>query len=349
MSDPGELHPPRRFGELEVYTISPRTKDPQRYWSEIERCVDWSEECGLTGVLLFTGNDTYIEPWAAAQAACARTRHLSPLVAVNPIYMHPFTTAKMISSIAQLYGRRVTLNMVTGTALSYLSAVDDQLDHDERYERLREHAEVVNRLLAGGAPLRYDGRFYRTNNLTLEPDFPAELMPGFLFAGQSDAAVETARAVGGVHMQMLPPDLAAGMTRGAAGVHFGLVTRATDEEAWAEARRLFPEDRRGRRLLKYSMSNTDSVWKKRLERAARMEERASPEYWLDPFRNFRADCPYVVGGLERATEVVVELVEAGVRTFILDLAPEREEFERCREVFRAAAARIAGNAASAVG
>ena len=46
------------------------------------------------------------------------TERLSPLIAVNPISMHPFTAAKCISSLANLYSRKVFLNMVAGTALS---------------------------------------------------------------------------------------------------------------------------------------------------------------------------------------------------------------------------------------
>ena len=33
--------------------------------------------------------------------------------------------------------------MITGTALSHLQAMDDNLSHDERYERLGEYAELI--------------------------------------------------------------------------------------------------------------------------------------------------------------------------------------------------------------
>jgi len=37
-----------------------------------------------------------------------------PLVAVQPVYMHPYSVAKMVSTLAFLHQRRVFLNMVAG-------------------------------------------------------------------------------------------------------------------------------------------------------------------------------------------------------------------------------------------
>ena len=104
---------------VEVFTISPRTTDEHEYWVNIEQVIDWSEKFDCTGILLFTGNDTYVEPWIAGHSALVRTENLCPLVAVNPVYMHPFTVAKMISTFAYLYKRKTYLNMVTGTALIF--------------------------------------------------------------------------------------------------------------------------------------------------------------------------------------------------------------------------------------
>ncbi len=96
------------FGDesVGVFTISPRTKAVDQYWANIERAIDWSDKYDATGILLFEGNDTYVQPWLAANAAFAKTKNLCPLVAVNPVYMHPFTAAKMVSSFAYMYGRK---------------------------------------------------------------------------------------------------------------------------------------------------------------------------------------------------------------------------------------------------
>ena len=67
----------------------------------------------------------------SAHTAIARTERLSPLIAVNPIYMHPFSAAEFMSSYVQMFGRKVYLDMITGTALDYLEAMKDAVLHDD--------------------------------------------------------------------------------------------------------------------------------------------------------------------------------------------------------------------------
>jgi alkanesulfonate monooxygenase len=113
--------------QIRIFTISPRTLGLEKYWKEMQETITWSRNFNCEGILIFTGNDTYVEPWLVAQTVLEQTTNLSPLIAVNPVYMHPFTAAKMISSFAHLYKRRVYLNMVTGTAVSHLEALGDSI------------------------------------------------------------------------------------------------------------------------------------------------------------------------------------------------------------------------------
>ena len=324
-----------------VFTISPRTRDVGEYWNNIDACIRYSERHGATGILLFEGNDTYISPWIAAQAAFERSERLCPLVAVNPIYMHPFTVAKFVNSFAQLYGRRTYLNMITGTALSYLQAMNDELGHDRRYDRLREYVEVISALLGNERGIAYDGEFYRVNELKLEPPIDSSLQPLFFFAGASDAATAAARVVDGIQMKMLGAQLDLDVKPGETGIHFGIVTRADHSDAWTAAEALFKEDKRGERVQELTMKNTDSVWKQRMMRAAAMEADSLPGYWLRPFKNFQADCPYFVGSHEEVAKFLAALVGRGVRHIILDLPCIEEEFANVAEACRMAGQRLA--------
>ena len=67
--------------------------------------------------------------------------------------MHPYTVAKLVTSIAKLYDRRVFLNMVAGGFINDLLALNDPTDHDARYDRLVEYTTIVKRLLAGDGPV----------------------------------------------------------------------------------------------------------------------------------------------------------------------------------------------------
>lgn len=105
---------------LRVFPAIPRNPNAAQHIDDLMRVARFGERNGLEGPLLFAGNDTLVEPWAMAQHILVRTEKISPLIAVNPLYMHPFTVAKFVSSFALLYRRKVDLNMITGTATSDL-------------------------------------------------------------------------------------------------------------------------------------------------------------------------------------------------------------------------------------
>ncbi len=83
------------------------------YRERLVRVSRWSEAAGCTGMLVYTDN-SLVDPWLVTQIVLENTQHLAPLVAVQPVYMHPYSVAKMISSLAFLYERRICLNMVAG-------------------------------------------------------------------------------------------------------------------------------------------------------------------------------------------------------------------------------------------
>jgi alkanesulfonate monooxygenase len=322
---------------VDLFTVSPRSPDPALYWKNIETVMRLSDRYGYTGLLIFTGNDVLLEPWAVAQRVLAETARLSPLVAINPLYVHPFTAARFISSFAQLHERRTYVNLVTGAALSAQESFHDRLTHDERYDRLREYAELMKLLLTTPS-VTFEGQYYQVTNLQLQPRPPESLQPGFLLAGQSEAALSTASALHAVSMQMLPATLEEGLREGVRGVHFGIVTRPGEADAWQAARALFPEDPLGQGVLDFSMRNTDAEWKWRMKMAAEGTSAARHGYWLEPFRNFKADCPYFVGAHAQVASLLVSLARRGIDTLILDIPPSEEEFHHIDLALKQAAA-----------
>jgi len=111
---------------LRIFPVTPRGQDRAKYLDDIRLVGRFGDSIGFAGMLLFTGNDSLMEPWTAAHYVLANTKSMSPLIAVNPVYMHPFTVAKMISSMAALYNRQIYLNLVTGTAISDLHSLGDR-------------------------------------------------------------------------------------------------------------------------------------------------------------------------------------------------------------------------------
>ena len=330
---------------VQVFSTAPRLSDAAESWRSTTKVIELSDRYGCTGMLIFTGNDTHLDPWLTAQVLLQTTTTLAPLVAVNPVYMHPFTAAKMISSLGWLHRRRIYLNLVTGAALNYLQALHGALTHDERYDRLVEYTTIIRALLAGSGLTSFHGRYFQVSNLQLLPRLPDELLPHLLLAGQSEAARRASVAVGGAWLQMLQPTLARGL-EGARAVHFGIVTRPVEADAWRAAHARFPESEDGQAVLEYSMTNTDSSWKRRMKAVADGAGPAEPGYWLTPFRNFQSDCPFFVGSHEQVSMLVRQLIAEGVEKIVLDVPAEEEEFANIAAAFdmaRVAVSTVARN------
>ena len=136
---------------LEIFSTCPQSADYDRraYIQQVIAVARWSERWGCKGILVYSDN-RQLDPWLVSQLILQHTGALCPLVAVQPIYMHPYTVAKMVATFGHLYGRRIYLNMVAGGFKNDLAALNDTTAHDKRYERLIEYTSIITRLLAGG-------------------------------------------------------------------------------------------------------------------------------------------------------------------------------------------------------
>ena len=110
--------------DIEVFSTSPQSIAVSResYLDSVIAVARWSEESGCKGILVYTDNGL-VDPWLVAQVILQNTSRLCPLVAVQPAYMHPYAVAKMVSSFAHLYRRRLYLNMVAGGFTNDLAAL----------------------------------------------------------------------------------------------------------------------------------------------------------------------------------------------------------------------------------
>ncbi|MDP8905465.1 MAG: LLM class flavin-dependent oxidoreductase [Chloroflexota bacterium] len=330
-------HVERRLAAgISLFSTCPQSKDlPQNvYVDAVTRVAQWSEHAGCEGILVYTDN-SLLDPWMVGQLIIARTSRLSPLVAVQPIYMHPYTVAKLVSSIAYLTRRRVALNMVAGGFTRDLLALDDETEHDGRYARVIEYTRIITRLLAGPEPVSFDGRYYRVHNLRLNPPLDSEYRPRILLSGSSPAGLAAAAATGATAVCYpnrvgIEPPRPTG-TEGGFGVRVGVIARNTDREAWRVARTRFPEDRHGQLTHALAMAVSDSHWHGQLS-AADAPEGDDP-YWLGPFQNYRTFCPYVVGSYDTVAEQLAGYVGLGFKTFILDVPVSLEEMEHIGEAF----------------
>ncbi|WP_186032125.1 LLM class flavin-dependent oxidoreductase [Burkholderia gladioli] len=320
---PGECLP-------RIITVAPRTPDARCYGEDLDALTRWSDEIGCSGMLLFTGTHTPIDPWVAAQRIVAQSRQLEPVIAVNPAYMHPAGVARILSSIAHLYQRRLHLNLIAGTSLGELESIGDTTPHDERYQRLGEYVDILRLLMSGNRPVSMTGRHYRINDLQLFPPLAPDHAPGFFIAGHSRPAADLAARIGAQRMCMLPPGAAHDAAPGSA-LHFGVVTAPSWDAARHAAISLFPDDEDGLEIVEASMGNTDARWKQSLHHEAGQQQEtahsapSTPGVWLHPFRMGRADCPYLVGSQAEVADILLQLVRRGHSTLVVETPVHERE------------------------
>jgi alkanesulfonate monooxygenase len=318
--------------EIELFSTCPPSNRVEQhgYLDRVRNVARWSEDAGCRGMLVYTDNGL-VDPWLVAQHAVASTSSLSPLVAVQPIYMHPYTVAKLVATVGHLYGRRLHVNFVAGGFRNDLLALDDPTPHDERYDRLVEYGLIVKALLADDGPVSFDGRYYSVRNLRMRPPLDPELSPGLMLSGSSEAGRRAAAALGAVAVSYPGPaeGIVAAETDGRTGIRIGIVARDDDEEAWRVAWERFPADRQGQIAHALAMKVTDSAWHRQLS-AEEGAGAGSGPYWLHPFQNYKTFCPYLVGSYAEVGAELRRYLDAGVSTIILDVPTSPEEFEHVR-------------------
>jgi alkanesulfonate monooxygenase len=310
---------------LELYGTFPSDAplDPTAHAVDTAR---WAENAGLTGMLVFTDNQSP-DPWVCAQLILERTTSVVPLVAVQPNYMHPYATARKVSTLALLYGRRVDLNMVTGSYAPDHSSLGCRLDHDRRYERLVEYTEIVTSLLHGGGRLTHSGRYYELFEADLQPRLPSGLDPTCFIAGNSPMAIAAARKLGVVRLTYpLRPHEYTGDERplNRTGIRIGVIARDTTERAWCEAHRRFPPDPVGTAVRALTASQLDARWHDALWTRTGDVVGVEDMYWMHPFRSSQTYCPFLVGSQAEVAGFLAEYIRLGVSMLML-ARPDTED------------------------
>jgi alkanesulfonate monooxygenase len=324
-------------GSVQIFSTCPPSSgvEPASYRQRVIDVARWSEQGGYEGILVYSDN-SLLDPWLVAQVIIEYTRTLAPLVAVQPIYMHPYTVAKMVASLGSLYGRRVYLNMVAGGFKNDLVALSDPTPHDRRYDRMVEYTTIVQRLLTEPAAVSYAGEFYTVDKLKLTPPLPPALRPGVFVSGSSEAGLAAARALGAVAVKYPKPPSEETAPHGdvAVGIRVGVIARPDPADAWDVAHARFPEDRKGELTHQMAMKVSDSVWHQQLSAMGQPGQRS--RYWLTPFLNYKTMCPYLVGGYEEVAEEIGRYLTLGYRRFILDVPADAAELEHTTIAFNRA-------------
>jgi alkanesulfonate monooxygenase len=323
--------------------IGPPTRAPTLdYLIEVAQAA---EEAGFVFALVPVGTTCY-DAWLASGIVAARTERLKFLVALRPGFVAPTLAAKMSNTFDQLTQGRVLINVVTGGYPAELAADGDFMAHDERYARTQEFMQVVRK--AWTEPRRWDhnGTYYNVEGGNVHPKPYTKPYPPFYFGGASEAARRVGAEEADVYLLWgetldMVRERIADMRRRAAAVgrtlRFGMrihvISRETEEEAWAAADTLIaniPDE--FHETLSKIQSRTDSEGERRQQqmRAQNGEEDLvlAPNLWAGIGKARVGVGTALVGSGENVARRLQEYIGEGIDTFILSGYPHLEEAQR---------------------
>src|SRR4051794_19676973 len=291
---------------------------------------------------------------AKTRGSCARRWPRSPKGWTSsspsaPGFVLPTLAAQQAATFQRLSGGRLRLNIVTGGDPVEQRAYGDFLDHDERYARTAEFLEVLRRCWPGD---RFDfaGEHVQVEGAGLT--HPLDETPPIYLGGASHAAEEvTARWVDRYLMWGEPPAMAAPRidrvrAKAAAlgremrfGIRLHVVSRDTEEEAWAEADRMLAgmpahaiaeTQARCARMDSVGQARMTSLHGGTVGDGARSLEIA-PNLWAGIGLVREGAATALVGSHEQVAERIAEYAAVGLDEFILSGYPHLEEAWRVGE------------------
>ncbi|WP_395962972.1 LLM class flavin-dependent oxidoreductase [Brachybacterium sp. Z12] len=117
-----------------------------------------------------------LEAWSLATAISAVTENLEILTAIRPGYHNPQVTAKRLSTLADISGDRLSLNVVAAWWAEEASQFGGVFpSHDDRYVHCTEFVDALRGLWTE-TPYSQHGRYFDIDSTVVEPK-PATLPP----------------------------------------------------------------------------------------------------------------------------------------------------------------------------
>jgi alkanesulfonate monooxygenase len=246
--------------------------------------------------------------------------------------MHPFSAARMVASLTHLYQRKIWVNLVTGSATADMMQLDDRIPKVERYDRLAEYGEIMIKLLGSQLPVSYAGNYYTLEKSNLRTPISKDIFPEFTVAGESEGAMKVKERLNLPVMTMLPAGEISHENAHHRSLAFGIIARPTREAAELASVQMYPPSKFGEKLLQVSMTENETSWKDRIYKEMNGALPSGVHYWLEPFRNKYADCPYLIGSYEALANHLRPCFKHQVHSFMLTIRNE-SEFEHIQKVF----------------
>lgn len=299
----------------------------------VQSAENWGYDTTLIAELYLNdikGTDAdSLEAWSTAAALAAVTEKIEIMTAVRPVFHNPAVTAKMAANIDHISNGRFTLNIVSGWWAEEAKQYGGNFtEHDERYARTEEFIEILKGLWTEDT-FSYDGKFYQIENTKLSPK-PVQRPNPILYAGgesekgkQVISSLCDAYVIHGHTVEEAAVKIADMKARRNTagreelqkiGMAAYVVCRDTEEEAWAEVKRITTVgDLSGYAGFKDFTSMSE------------LEQQVKTQDYSVSNRGLR---PNLVGTPDQIAKQILEFEKVGVDLLLLQSSPQLEELER---------------------
>ncbi len=305
-----------------------------------------TEDHGWGGALLGTGwgrPDTF----TVGTALAARTTTFQPLVAIRPGYWRPAHFASAASTLDELSGGRLLVNIVSGQ--DNLPAYGDaEGDQAQRYARTKEFLQLVRRLWTE-ENVTFTGEYFSVENSTVATRPVAREgrpHPRLYFGGASPAAERVSATDADVQLFWGEPldgiaerverlkNLQSELGREHTPLEFGLrittLIRDTTEQAWADAEAKVEQMAGAQDTHGQNPRRFRAVGQQRLLDLAERGEVLDDNLYTAPgkYGGGGAGTTWLVGSAEDVAKSLRKYQDLGLIHFILSDTPYREEIIR---------------------
>ncbi len=194
--------------------------------------------------------DACLESFSLMSALASVTSRIGLIPTVTILALHPAYVARMVSTLDDISGGRVALNIVSGwnkPEYAQMGLWRGDEYYTQRYEYALDYVQILRALWKDGR-VTHRSRFFDLDDCSCLPT-PVHEIP-IVSAGQSSAGRQFVAQIGGYSFAMVPAERVHGMAadlRQQAVSHgtqvgtyalFHLVAEETDELAWQRAREI---------------------------------------------------------------------------------------------------------------
>jgi alkanesulfonate monooxygenase len=274
---------------------------------------------------------------AYAPYMLARTERLSLIVAHRPGVMDPAAAARYFSTLDVVSRGRLAVNLVIGGSDKDLAREGDYTEKAVRYQRAVEYLDVMRQTWTDEASFDHEGAFYQEQYVRQLVRPVRGSVPVFM-GGDSPDAIDFGARHADMYMLWGEPlagtkeridAVRAALERYDRSLQFSLSLRLilgdTDEEAWAEARRIeqYITEQQGSPFIARSSASDTSTGRQRQLAVAEADELHDDCFWtrlvtlLGGFANSAA----LVGTPDRVLETLARYRDLGVGAFLVTTGP----------------------------